>query len=145
MDKTFEHTPYAKISHYLYSYNSLDAQIEELESIKSTSDYNQNYTKWIKHTSSSLEEQVIHNIDIERISLKIRKWKNLITLILNEYKKTDTLKYDFICLKYFEKLNPEEIEKKLNIDKYKQKDIKAEILHYIFLICIKKNMLKEVN
>lgn len=71
--------------------------------------------------------------------------KKLIQEVLKEYKETDSLKYKFICLKYIKKLSDTEIEEILKIDKYKQKDIRANILHYIFLLCLKKNILREVK
>lgn len=145
MENQNNSNPYSKIEYYLYNYNLIESKIEELESIKATSEYNQNYTKWIKNKSSSLEDQVIRNINKEKRICKLKKWKALLSFVIEHYKNSDNLKYKYIQYKYFECLNSSEIESKLNIDKYKQKDIKAEILHYIFLICIKKNMLKEVN
>ena len=86
------------------------------------------------------------NIGLEQRILKIRKWQSLIKTILKEYKETDNLKYSFIVLKYFNKKNPIVIENKLNISIKEQKDIQAEILQYIFLLAIQKNMLvREVN
>lgn len=135
-----------KIEKYLYNYNYIDARINTLISNKSDEEYNQNYSKYIKNKSSSLEDQVIRNIDIERRIFKIRKWQNLIKNILEEYKKTDNLKYSFIILKYFDRKNPILIENKLNLDFKQQKDLQIEILQYIFCIAIKYNMLsKEVN
>ena len=109
-------------------------------------EYNQNYTKYIKNKSSSLEDQVIRNIDLEQRILKIRKWQNLIKNILEEYQKTNNLKYSFIILKYFDRENPILIENKLNLDFKQQKELQTEILQYIFCVAIKYNMLsKEVN
>lgn len=135
-----------KIEKYLYNYNYIDARINALISNKSDEEYNQNYTKYIKNKSSSLEDQVIRNIDLEQRILKIRKWQNLIKNILEEYQKTNNLKYSFIILKYFDRENPILIENKLNLDFKQQKELQTEILQYIFCIAIKYNMLsKEVN
>lgn len=135
-----------KIENYLYNYNYIDAKINTLISNKSDEEYNQNYSKYIKNKSSSLENQVIRNIDLEQRIFKIRKWQNLIKNILEEYQKTDNLKYSFIILKYFDRKNPILIENKLNLDFKQQKELQIEILQYIFCVALKYNMLsKEVN
>lgn len=135
-----------KIENYLYNYNYIDARINTLISNKSDEEYNQNYSKYIKNKSSSLEDQVIRNIDLEQRIFKIRKWQNLIKNILEEYKKNNNLKYSFIVLKYFDRENPILIENKLNLDFKQQKRMQKEILQYIFLVAIKYNMLsKEVS
>lgn len=135
-----------KIENYLYNYNYIDARINTLISNKSDEEYNQNYSKYIKNKSSSLEDQVIRNIDLEQRIFKIRKWQNLIKNILEEYQKTNNLKYSFIILKYFDRENPILIENKLNLDFKQQKELQAEILQYIFCVALKYNMLsKEVS
>lgn len=135
-----------KIENYLYNYNYIDAKINTLISNKSDEEYNQNYLKYIKNKSSSLEDQVIRNIDLEQRIFKIRKWQNLIKNILEEYQKTDNLKYSFIILKYFDRKNPVLIENKLNLDFKQQKELQIEILQYIFCVALKYNMLsKEVS
>ena len=135
-----------KIENYLYNYNYIDAKINTLISNKSDEEYNQNYSKYIKNKSSSLEDQVIRNIDLEQRIFKIRKWQNLIKNILEEYQKTNNLKYSFIILKYFDRENPILIENKLNLDFKQQKELQAEILQYIFCVALKYNMLsKEVS
>lgn len=137
---------YRKIENYLYNYNYIDTKINSLLSSKTDYEYNQSYSKYIKNKSSSLEDQVIRNIDLEQRIFKIRKWQNLIKNILEEYQKTDNLKYSFIILKYFDRKNPILIENKLNLDFKQQKELQIEILQYIFCVALKYNMLsKEVN
>ena len=120
--------------------------IKNIIAKKTDCEYNQSYTRYIKNKSSSLEDQVIRNIDIERRILKIRKWKNLIKNILEGYKKKDNLKYSFIFLKYFERDNLTEIENKLGITEKQRKDMKKEIINHILSCAIKNNMLvEEVN
>ena len=76
----------------------------------------------------------------------MNKWKNLIMNILEGYKKADNLKYSFIFLKYFQKDNNTEIEKKLNITKQQRTNMKYEIINHICSCAIKSNMLvEEVN
>ena len=134
-----------KIEHYLYNYNFIDIKIESLKLDICDSEFNQNYTRWIKNKSSSLEDQVIRNIEIERRILKINKWKYLITTVLEEYKIKNEIYYKFINLKYMCKEKSSTIQEKLNLSLKEQKDIRAEILQYIFFLAIKKQMLKEVN
>ena len=74
--------------------------------------------------------------------LKILRWKRLITEILEDYKIKDNSKYKFMYLKYFRRLKPLKIQDKLNISVKIQKDIQEEILQYILLSAIKKDMLR---
>lgn len=136
---------YKKIEYYLYNYNYIDAKIESIKLDISDSEYNQNYRKYIKNKSSSLEDQVIRNIDIEQRIYKLTKWKNLITFVLEWYKQTNILNYNFMNLKYLKKASPDTIKKELNLSLKEQKDIQAEILQYIFFVAIKKGILREVN
>jgi len=136
---------YKKIEYYLYNYNLIDIKINNLLLDISDSEYNQNYKKWIKNKSSSLEDQVIRNIDIERKVHKLKKWKHLITLVLHEYKTKNELKYNFINLKYFEKLKPLKIKDRLNLSLKEQEDIRIELVRYIFSLSVKKNMLRDMN
>ena len=106
---------YKKIEYYLYNYDFIDAKINILKSEISDSEYNQNYTKYIKNKSSSLEDLVIKNIDIEKKISKLNEWKNLIENILKEYEQTNQLFYNFINLKYFLKFDSSIIEEKLNL------------------------------
>lgn len=134
-----------KIEYYLYNYDYIDIKIENILVDLSDTEYNQNYYKYIKNKSSSLEDQVIRNIGIEQRIYKLKKWKSLITIVLQRYKNTNILNYYFIDLKYFRKCNPTSIQEELNLDLKEQKDIQAEILQYIFLIAVEKGMLKGVN
>lgn len=136
---------FRKIEYYLYNYDYIDIKISNIENNITDSEYNQGYYKWIKNKSSSLEDQVIRNIGIEQKIYKLKKWKHLITLILKWYEKNNIVNYYFIKLKYFEKANFIKIHEKLNLSLKDQKDIQAEILQYIFLIAIKKGILREVN
>ena len=140
---------FPKIEYYLYNYKKISDRINKLNTQNSDLDYNHfNYGLWIRtklNRGNSLENQVVNKINNECIIKKLNLWKKLIQEVLKEYKETDSLKYKFICLKYIKKLSDTEIEEILKIDKYKQKDIRANILHYIFLLCLKKNILREVK
>lgn len=133
---------FRKIEYYLYSYEFIDIQIDDLRLDMCNLDYNQNYTKYIKSKSSSLEDQVIKNINLEKRILKIRKWQKLISNVLEKYQQTNILYYNFINLKYFCKESSLKIQKELNLSIKEQKDIQAEILQYIFFIAVKKEMLR---
>ena len=133
---------YKKIESYLYNYDYIDEKINNMKLEISNAEYNQNYDKWIKNKSSSLEEQVIRNINMEQRIYKLQRWKRLITYVLNRYKKTNKLNYDFINLKYFNRKSPIEIQEKLNLNIEKQKDMQIEILQHIFFIAIKQELLK---
>lgn len=136
---------YKKIEGYLYYYNSIDIKIEGLKDRSLDIEYHQNYTRWIKSRCSSLENQVIRNIEIESRVFKLTRWKNLITDVINGYKMTNKKFYKFIRFKYFYKMSSLTIKEKLKLSLSEQKDIQAEILQYIFLVAIKRNILKEVN
>lgn len=140
---------FPKIEYYLYNYKEILDRINKLNTQNSDLDYNHfNYGLWIRtklNRGNSLENQVVNKINNECIIKKLNLWRKLIQEVLKEYKETDSLKYKFICLKYIKKLSDTEIEEILKIDKYKQKDIRTNILHYIFLLCLKKNILREVK
>ena len=137
---------YKNLEYYLYNYEFIDEHIDHLKSKLYNADYNQNYAKYIKSKSSGLEEQIIRNDNLKKRILKIAKWKKLIALVLEKYKKDNLLYYRFINLKYFRKANVITIQEKLDLKLKKQKDIQAEILQYIFFVAIKNNMLvKEVH
>lgn len=134
-----------KIEQYLNDYTKLDEKINILKSIIQDEEYNQNYARYIKHRSSSLEDLVIRNMELEQKILKIRKWKSLITIVFNNYKSRNELFYKFLNLKYIEKVDPSYIQEKLNLSSQQQKDIERKILRYILLLAIKNKMLREVN
>ena len=52
-----------KIEQYLNDYTKLDEKINILKSIVQDEEYNQNYARYIKHRSSSLEDLVIRNME----------------------------------------------------------------------------------
>ena len=134
-----------KIEQYLNDYTKLDEKINILKSIIQDEEYNQNYARYIKHRSSSLEDLVIRNMELEQKILKIRKWKSLITIVFNNYKSRNEFFYKFLNLKYIEKVDPSYIQEKLNLSSQQQKDIERKILRYILLLAIKNKMLREVN
>lgn len=137
---------YKTIEFFLYNYNYIDLMIKNIIANKKDCEYNQSYTRYIKNKSSSLEDQVIRNIDLERRIFRLNKWKKLIKNILEGYEKSDNMKYSFIFLKYFKKENNTEIENKLNITEQQRKNMKYEIINHIRSCAIKSNMLvEEVN
>lgn len=140
---------YPKIEYYLYNYEKLSSRINNINEQNEDFDYNHfNYGMWIKtkkNRGNSLENQVVNKINNECIVVKLNAWKNLLTEVIKHFKATDTLKYKFIICKYIKKLSDEDIKEKLKIDKHRQDYIRAEILHYIFLLCVKKNILREVR
>lgn len=134
-----------KIEYYLYKYDLLDFIIEELKADTEDYGYKQTYDVWIKNKNNTLENEAIRNIVNERRILKIKKWKNLIYEVLDYYKNKDIVKYRFICLKYFRKLKPIRIEDRLKLPYKEQINIQMEIINHIFVVAVKKNMLKEVQ
>lgn len=135
---------YNKIQKYLYNYKNIDKTIESIKF--DMLDYNHlGYNNWLKAISNNgktLEDKIL-DIDNNRIILKLRKWKKLISDVLENYKKTDNIKYQYICLKYFNDKSTEEIQSKLKLNKKEQKDMQIEILQHIFLLAIRNNLLKE--
>ena len=133
---------FKKIEYYLYNYDRIEIKIENLKANIQDYEYNQGYTRWIKNKSSSLEDQVIRNVNLERKILQMKKWRYLIMKILEDYKLKDKIKYRFINLKYFEKYSIEKIEKVLAIGVKEQKEIQKRILEHIFCIAKEKDILK---
>lgn len=145
MESLLRNPAYRKIEYYLYNYDYIDIKIDNIRFDIDTPDYNQNYYKYIKNKSSSLEDQVIRNIGIEQRIYKLNRWKSLITFVLKKYKETDILKYEFIDLKYFRRVHPITMQNELGLNSKEQKDIQAEILRYIFSLAKRKGMLREVS
>ena len=134
---------FKKIEYYLYTYNDIDTRINELKEKMLNYEYNQNYGRWIKNKSSSLEDFIIRNDNLKEVIITKCKWKKIITRVLNKYKKEDKLKYEFINLKYFNKENKFNIKEKLNLSFEEQKNMQNEILQYIYSFAIQNGMLKE--
>ena len=134
---------FKKIEYYLYTYNDIDTQINELKEKMINYEYNQNYGRWIKNKSSSLEDFIIRNDNLKEVIITKCKWKKIITRVLNKYKKEDKLKYKFINLKYFNKENKFNIKEKIKLSFEEQKNMQDEILQYIFALAIQNGMLKE--
>lgn len=134
---------FKKIEYYLYTYNDIDTQINELKEKMINYEYNQNYGRWIKNKSSSLEDFIIRNDNLKEVIITKCKWKKIIIRVLNKYKKEDKLKYEFINLKYFNKENKFNIKEKLNLSFEEQKNMQNEILQYIYSFAIQNGMLKE--
>ena len=145
MERYLYNSGIKKIEYYLKRYKVLDLKIRKLSEYADEYDYKSTYNKWIKNKSSSLEEYAIRNIVLEQRIYKVRKWQNLITATLEYYKIKDKLKYKFICLKYFKKLTPIQIQEKMNLTEEEQNNLRFQILNYIFGVAIKKNMLREVD
>ena len=145
MERYLYNSGIKKIEYYLKRYNLLDLKIRKLSEYADEYDYKQTYNKWIKYKSSSLEDEAIRNVELEQRIYKVRKWQSLITAILEHYKSKDRVKYKFICLKYFKKLTPIKIQERMNLTEEEQDSLKDEILNYIYIVAIKKNMLKEVE
>lgn len=133
---------FKKIEYYLYNYERIEIKIENLKANILDYEYNQGYTRWIKNKSSSLEDQVIRNVNLERKILQMKKWKCLITKILEDYKLKDKIKYRFINLKYLKKYSIEKIEKVLDIGVKEQKEMQRRILEHIFCVAKEKDILK---
>lgn len=134
---------FKKIEYYLYTYNDIDTQINELKEKMINYEYNQNYGRWIKNKSSSLEDFIIRNDNLKEVIITKCKWKKIIIRVLNKYQKEDKLKYEFIHLKYFNKENKFNIKEKIKLSFEEQKNMQDEILQYIFALAIQNGMLKE--
>ena len=108
-------------------------------------DYNNlGYNNWLKSISDNgktLENKVI-DIENNRKILKLQKWKKLISEILEYYKKNDNIKYQYICLKYFDNKNIEEIQAQLKLNKKEQKDMQTVILEHVFSYAVRKKILR---
>lgn len=87
---------FKKIEYYLYTYNDIDTQINELKEKMINYEYNQNYGRWIKNKSSSLEDFIIRNDNLKEVIITKCKWKKIIIRVLNKYQKEDKLKYDLL-------------------------------------------------
>lgn len=102
---------YKKIQKYLYNYKNIDKTINAIK--LDMINYNSlGYNSWLRAISNNgktLEDKVI-DFENNRKILKLQKWKKLISEILEYYKKADKIKYQYVCLKYFENKSIEEIQ-----------------------------------
>lgn len=134
---------YKKILKYLYNFKNIDKTIDNIK-LDMISYNNLGYNNWIKSISNNgktLEDKII-DMDNNHVILRLKKWKKLISEILEYYKKTDNIKYQYICLKYFENKSIEEIKSQLKLNRKEQKDMQADILQYIFWFSIRKKLFK---
>lgn len=102
------------------------------------------YNNWLKAISNNgktLEDKII-DVENNRVILKLQKWKKLISEILEYYKKTDNIRYQYICLKYFDNKSIKEIQDKLELNKKEQRDMQTAILKHIFLCAVKQKLLR---
>ena len=58
------------------------------------------------------------------------------------YKETDNIKYQYICLKYFDNKSIEEMQSKLGLNKKEQRNMQTVILQHIFLCAVKQKLLR---
>ncbi len=142
MDNYIKKRIFKKIEYYLYNYDYIDIKIQNAKMEILNSEYNQNYYKWLKNQSSSLENQVIKNIEIEQKIYRMKKWKKLIEAILKRYQNTNILYYNFINLKYFQRATLYTIQQKLRLNEEEQKDIQTKIVQYIFFVAVRNKMLR---
>ena len=135
---------YNRIQKYLYNYNNIDKIINNIK--LDTTDYTHySYNNWIKskyNLGITLEDDII-DIQNNRIILRLQKWKSVISDTLEYYKKFDNIKYQYICLKYFDKKSYEKIQNKLKLNKRQQKDMQVDILQHIFLYSVRKKLLRK--
>ena len=142
MDNYIKKRIFKKIEYYLYNYDYIDIKIQNAKMEILNSEYNQNYYKWLKNQSSSLENQAIKNIEIEQKIYRMKKWKKLIEAILKRYQNTNILYYNFINLKYFQRATLYTIQQKLRLNEEEQKDIQTKIVQYIFFVAVRNKMLR---
>lgn len=134
---------YKKIQKYLYNYKSIDKTINAIK--LDMIDYNNlGYNNWLKSISDNgktLENKVI-DIENNRKILKLQKWEKLISEILEYYKKNDNIKYQYICLKYFDNKNIEEIQAQLKLNKKRTKRYANSYTGACLFICSKEKNIK---
>lgn len=134
---------YKKIQKYLYNYKNIDKTINAIK-LDMINYNNLGYNNWLRAISNNgktLEDKVI-DFENNRKILKLQKWKKLISEILEYYKKADKIKYQYVCLKYFENKSIEEIQTQLKLNKKEQRDMQTVILQHIFLYSVRKRLLK---
>lgn len=134
---------YKKILKYLYNFKNIDETIDNIK-LDMINYNNLGYNNWIKSISNNgktLEDKII-DMDNNHVILRLKKWKKLISEILEHYKKNDNIKYQYICLKYFENKNIEEIQSQLKLNKKEQNDMQEVILQHIFFCALRRKLLK---
>lgn len=93
---------YKKILKYLYNFKNIDKTIDNIK-LDMISYNNLGYNNWIKSISNNgktLEDKII-DMDNNHVILRLKKWKKLISEILEYYKKTDKYKISIYLFKIF--------------------------------------------
>lgn len=115
---------YLDTMYYLYNFDKIDKFIrEEKEKLEYEFEFNDRLAIFNRNSKN---ERVKKNVkDLEKI-------KELIIFYLNICKDRDPLEYRFIRLKFFEKMDENQIFKELRINSEKQEDITRVV---VFFFC----------
>lgn len=130
------------IEHYLYIYQGIDKEIEELEQQKEDTE-GKDINSWIKSNKVNrvVENKAIKNIRIDEKIEKYKKWKEVISNILKDYKKNDLERYTYIKMKYFKKYSINKIEMETSLTKSTQMRLKQDIIYYIAIFAYKEDLI----
>lgn len=126
---------YKKIEYYLYNYKNIDKLISEIREniIDSVSISSSSHLKGV----NTVEEQAIKLADNKKIYY-LKKSKAIIGNALKLFKQRNIKRYEFIKMKYFDKLSPLEIKRELGYNEKQQKDITNMVVSF-FCRQFKKN------
>ncbi len=121
-----------KIKYYLYIYNDIDKYIKQIESdIIDSSSISVNTWLRGKHCfTNTIENQAIALTSCKQIR-ELKQWKEKLSKILEYIKRYYPKYYDFINLKYFDKIKSNKIKDILKIENNIQSKIDKNIISLI--------------
>lgn len=124
---------YKEIEFFLYNYHKINILIKErqLQIIESVNVSNKEWLKSLKQTSNTTEDQAIKLIDDNLIE-EYKRWQVFIKKILVFLCKNSPYSYQYLVLKYFEKMDNEYIIKSLKIDFKALISLKNNLIEFIY-------------
>jgi len=124
---------YKRIEYYLYNYNNINKMIETIEQdIIDNADTS--VTAWLKSKNidtNTVENQAIRIADNKQINT-LKKVRKIIQHYLYVFKVKNPKRYQFIKLKYFDKLSTLEINKILGYNEKEQIDITNNVVSFFY-------------
>ena len=132
-----------EIAFMLYNYKNIDKLIDQRKNnlIDNVEVTNRAYLNSIHAIHSNTLEDVVEKFDTDNNITRLKGWKKLLNSILSKlYDEEDKLYYYFIKFKYFENMNEETIQERLNITSGQSVEINMYLKWVIYQYAIKAEL-----
>ncbi|MDO5556686.1 MAG: hypothetical protein Q4G05_00350 [Clostridia bacterium] len=134
------------VESHLKMYYFYDDEIAELErSLTMQVDNAQDVNSYIQSKnkiSQKVANKAINNIIIKDKIEFYKKWKEIIKVVLEEYKETDKLKHDYMIYKFFRQYQIPKIEMLLYIKSTMQNTLRHTIIYRVALLAVQEKLIK---